>query len=205
MMPNSAMCARKALTSIASIIRWDPFQTRYQLPAFVLIAPVVGTAWPEPWAYSRKTVGLFLIMGLTALPALLFNWTRQLIPFHNRPSYLMQSYTERMFVNKPSLLEPYRDAVEVIVRSKASQVGLVADYWEYPIWSMLRARKLDYPVRIEHVGLPPAQHYPLGPFVPDVLFWYHGDAPPTVNVDGLKFVRVGPPATIAAYVRASGS
>jgi hypothetical protein len=188
----------------ASVIRWDPWQTRYQLPAFVLVAPAVARAWPEGWAESRKTVGLFLIMGLTALPALLLNFSRPLMPLHDRPSYLMQSYTERLFVNQPSLLEPYRDAVDVIDRSKASQVGLIlgGNSWEYPIWSMLRTRKLDHPVRIEHVGLPPTQHYPLGPFVPDVLFWSTTElAPPTLNVDGLEFVRVGPPGTTASYVR----
>jgi hypothetical protein len=143
-------------------------------------------------------------MGLTALPALLLNFSRPLMPLHDRPSYLMQSYTERLFVNQPSLLEPYRDAVDVIDRSKASQVGLIlgGNSWEYPIWSMLRTRKLDHPVRIEHVGLPPTQHYPLGPFVPDVLFWSTTElAPPTLNVDGLEFVRVGPPGTTASYVR----
>jgi hypothetical protein len=189
------------IVTLAFVIRWDPYIIRYQLPAFVLVAPVVGTAWPKPWAYSRKTVAFFLIMGLIALPPLLLNSTRQLITFHNRPSYLLQPYAERVFV------EPYRDAVEVIVRSKASQVGIVlgGNDWEYPIWSMLRARKLDYPVRIEHVALPRTQGYPLGPFVPDVLFWNRGDAPPTLNIDGREFVRVGPPGTIASYVRASGS
>jgi hypothetical protein len=38
-----------------------------------------------------------------------------------------------------------------------------------------------------------------------MLFWNHGDAPPTLNVDGREFVRVGPPGTIASYVRPSGS
>jgi len=189
----------------AAILRWNPFQTRYHLPAFVLVAPVVATAWPERWAHSRKTVALILIMGLSALPAILLNPARELIPLsRNRPSYLMQPYIERLFVNQPRLLEPYRDAVDVIVRSNASQIGLVlgVDSWEYPIWSMLGARKLDHPVRIEHVALPRASRYPLGPFVPDVLFWNeYGEAPPTFTLDGREFVRVGPPGTIAAYVR----
>jgi len=197
----------------ATILRWNPFQTRYHLPAFALVAPVVAMAWPQRWSHSRKTAALFLILALTGLPDLLLNQARALIPLsrdllppgrRDRPSYLTQSSLERLFVNQPQLLAPYRDAVEVIVRSNASQIGLVlgVDSWEYPIWSMLGARKLDHPVRIEHVALPRASRYPLGPFVPDVLFWNeYGEAPPTFTLDGREFVRVGPPSTIAAYVR----
>jgi hypothetical protein len=68
---------------------------------------------------------------------------------------------------------------------------------------MLRERKLDHPVRIEHVMLPDDQHWPLGPFTPDVIFWSRGDAAPdTLTVEGEQFIRVGAPGTVAVFARA---
>jgi hypothetical protein len=91
----------------------------------------------------------------------------------------------------------------VIARSQASQVGLVlgGDSWEYPIWRMLRDRSPNRPVRIEHVDLAGEARWPLGPFVPDLLFWNHEEAPPTIEIEGRQYTRLGPPGTIAVFVR----
>jgi hypothetical protein len=197
----------------AALLRWNPWQTRYHLPAFVLVSPLVATAWPERWSHSRTTMALFLFLGFTSLPVLFLNQSRELLPLsrnrpfpllRDRPSYLSTSAMDRLFVNQQQLLGPYRDAVETIVRSRASQVGLIlgGDSWEYPIWRMLRDRQLNYRIRIEHVAVPTDAQWPLGPFLPEVLFWNNGDAPPTLTINGRQFVRAGPPGTIAAYTRA---
>jgi len=196
--------------AFAAVLRFGIWMTRDHLPAFALAAPLVALAWPERWAAGRKAA--ILLLGLTALPALFFNQGRELVPLwrnrplaidRDRPSYLGQSRDERLFADQPSLLAPYRDAVEVIERSQASQVGLVlgGDSWEYPLWRMLRDRSPDRLLRIEHVDLPGEPRWPLGPFVPDLLFWNHEEAPPTIEIEGRQFTRLGPPGTIAVYVR----
>jgi hypothetical protein len=198
--------------AFAPVLRFGNWIVGYQLPAFALAAPLVGLAWPERWAASRKTTGAILLLGLTALPALFFNQGRELVPLwrnrplpldRDRPSYLEASRDEKLFANQPQLMAPYRDAVELIARSQASQIGLLlgGDSWEYPLWRMLRDRSPNRPLRIEHVGLPGEPHWPLGPFVPDLLFWNQREAPPTIEIEGRQFARVGPPGTIAVFVR----
>src|SRR5215831_8334638 len=131
---------------------------------------------------------------LSSLPFLMFNHSRELVPFRGRPSYLTQSAMERLFDNQPQLLGPYQRAIEAIVASNGSQVGLIlgGDSWEYPVWRMLRDRKL---VRIEHVNVSGNPRWPLGPFFPDVVFWSlgEGEPPPRLAVDGREFVRIRPP------------
>src|SRR5262249_36555831 len=123
----------------------------------------------------------------------------------DQQSYLTQSAMERLFVNQPELVGPYQRAIEAIAGSNASQVGLVlgGDSWEYPIWRMLRDRKLDHPLRIEHVDVSGNPRWPLGPFFPDVVFWNLGEGEPplTLAVDGREFVRIGPPGMVVVYAR----
>ena len=53
------------------------------------------------------------------------------------------------------------------------------------VWRILRDRKLDHPVRIEHVNVSGNPPWLLGPFFPDVEFWSpgEGEIPPTLVVD----------------------
>ena len=184
----------------AAVLRWALWETRYHLPAFALAAPIVATAWPQRWSRSRGAVALPLLMGLSSLPFLMFNHSRELVPFRGRPSYLTQSAMERLFDNQPELLGPYQRAIEAIVASNGSQVGLIlgGDSWEYPVWRMLRDRKL---VRIEHVNVSGNPRWPLGPFFPDVVFWSLGEGEPSprLAVDGREFVRIGPPDMAVIY------
>jgi hypothetical protein len=208
------------ILAFAALLRFGNWQARYHLPAFVLAAPLFATAWPRRWASTRLATALVVFLAFAALPDLLLNQTSELIPLQrnrplplrrDRPSYLAQSRDERLFVSQPQMLAPYRDAVEQIVRSNASQIGLIlgGDSWEYPVWRMLRDRNLDRPVRIEHVGVPGDLAWPLGPFSPEIVFWSSADeAPLMVEVEGRQFMRLGPPGPVAVYRRlglASGS
>ena len=202
----------------AAVLRWGLWQTRFHLTAFALAAPIVATAWPQRWSHSRRAVALPLALGLSSLPVLMFNQSSEFVPLlrnrplpllRDRPSYLTQSAMERLFIHQPQLLGPYQTAVELIARSHASQVGLVlgGDSWEYPVWRMLRDRKLAHPVRIEHVDVSGNPRWPLGPFVPDVLFWSldAGEPPLTLTVNGREFVRIGSPGITAFYARAGSA
>jgi hypothetical protein len=199
--------------TFATVIRFGLWEIRYQLPAFALAAPLVATAWPQRWSRSRRTGALLLILAVTGLPVVLLDQSRELVPLwrnrplpllRDRPSYLATSRDDRLFVNQPQLLTPYREAVEMIIGSNASRIGLVlgGDSWEYPVWRMLRDRNAGgRPLRIEHVGLRGEPRWPLGPFVPEVVFWSGEVAPATIEIEGLHFTRAGPPGPVAVYMR----
>jgi hypothetical protein len=165
---------------------------------------------------------LLLVLALASIPVLLFNQSRELAPLwrtqfpslgRDRLSYLTQTRMERQFTNQPQMLAPYQDAIDVIVRAKASQIGLIMDRdnFEYPIWLMLRQRMQVHPIRIEAVAIPNQTHWPLGPFTPDMIFWDKGtgEAPETLTVAGQEFRRIsqsgpliGHDSQVAVYQRA---
>ncbi len=203
----------------AAVLRWDPWQVRYQLPLFVLAAPIFATALPGHWL-SRRIVNAFhLALALVALPPLLFNQSRQLVPLvpgqpfpvdWYRPSYLAQTANTRLFANNPALRQPYEDAVNAIVHARVTQVGLLqhgGDRWEYPIWRMLRDQGgFDYPVRIEHLAAEGKAEFPLGPFQPEAVFWIHGDkAPASIMVGDRQFNRAGPSDVVAVFFPAGSN
>ena len=119
----------------------------------------------------------------------------------DQASYLTQSPEERLFASQPKLLDPFREAADAIVHSKASQVGLLigSDSWEYPLWSLFRVR-MTGTFRIEHVTTAADLAYPRGPFAPEVLFWNHGEAPTTVSFQNREFERVTSAGTVAVFV-----
>lgn len=191
----------------AATIRWNVWQVRYHLPGFALIVPGIATVWPARWLEYRRATAIAVALSLVGLPFLLLNQIRRVVPVKlgwpstDRASYLTQSPEERLFANKPELLEPFRDAADAIVHSKASQVGLLigSDSWEYPLWALLRVR-MRGPFRIEHVTAAADPAYPRGPFEPEVLFWNHGEAPTTVTFQNCKFERVTSAGTVAVFV-----
>jgi len=209
------------IVAFALLFRFGMWVVRYHLPGFAAGAPIFALAWPVHWLPSKKTVALLLVLGLTSVPVLLLNQSRELLPLsravfpalgRDRISYLTQTPLQRLFVNQPQLLEPYRQAIDVIARSNASQIGIVMDRqnYEYPIWSMLRHRE-RHAIRIEAVAVPGGSYWPLGPFTPEVIFWDkgEGDPPLILNVNEVEFRRIydsGPlphPNPIAVYERAA--
>jgi hypothetical protein len=161
------------------------------------------------------------MLALSAVPVLLLNQSRELVPLQrtvfpslgrDRLSYLPQTRLERQFANQPQMLEPYRDAIDIIAGTNASQIGLMMDRdnFEYPVWLMLRQRLPGRPLRIESVGVPGETHWPLGPFSPDIIFRDQGigKAPETLTVGGQEFRRIsqsgpliGHTSRVAVYER----
>jgi hypothetical protein len=191
------------LIVFASLIRFGLWEVRYHLPGFVLAAPIVALRCPEYGPKSKATGVLMLVLAVASFPALILNKSRELVPLwraqlpalpRDQPSYLTQTPLERLFANRPLLIAPYREALEIIAASNATQIGLVLDKesWEYPIWWMLRQRGGQWPLRIEQVLVPGETDWPLGPFTPEILFWDRGkgEAPETLTMGGREFRRI---------------
>jgi hypothetical protein len=200
---------------LAAVLRWSPWQVRYQLSLFVLGAPIFATALPERWLSARISNAFHLTLALVALPPLFFNQSRELVPLvpdkpfpvaWARPSYLAQTANTRLFANNPNLRRPYENAINAISRARVSQIGLMqsgSDAWEYPMWRMLRDGELDYPVRIEHLlkaeGEGPAD-FPLGSFLPEAVLWIGNKmAPASIMIGVRQFVRARPSDVVAVF------
>ena len=195
---------------LAAALRWTPWNTRFQLPLFILGAPVFATALPARFLAARTAAALYLSLALVAFPPLFFNQSRQLLPLvpgrpfpvaWERPSYLSQTAKARLFANNPGLRRPFENAVNAIRGARVTQIGLMKidpEGWEYPLWKMLRDEGLDYPVRIEHLGSKHKVDFPLGPFHPQaVLEIGKRTERESTMVGDREFVRAGTSGGVA--------
>jgi hypothetical protein len=117
---------------------------RYQLPFFVLWAPVAGAALGsiKPIWFSQVLAAALL---LSSLPWLLLNNTRPLIGMPPWPtrigSILTTSPEDMLFASNPSTREAYIKATATISASSCKQVGLRIDSGdlEGQFWWLLNA------------------------------------------------------------------
>ncbi len=136
---------------------------RFQLPFFVLWAPIVGFLVSQVSAawISYLLAGGFL---LTTLPWLLLNNTRPIIgmpPWPTRTrSVFVSSQADILFAFNSRLQVPYLSLAEELQTSGCSQVGLRIDSHdlEYPYWWILDAPQSGIQIKSIY-PLPTLAHY----------------------------------------------
>ncbi len=132
------------------ILKWQPWNSRLQLPLFVLWSPVMAVALRLPKGQkgtSMVVVGLLLL----GLPWLVYNNSRPLIGSN---SILTTSRIDQYFANRPGLKSDYEGAVQFVASEGCTQIGLStgADDWEYPLWVLFDQANIPG-VRLEHVNV----------------------------------------------------
>jgi hypothetical protein len=127
-------------------LKWQPWNSRLHLPLFVLACPLVGVALER---HRRLAIACATAFCLLALPSLALTWPRPLLGAY---SVVTTPRAAQRFRNHPGLRPAYEAAAGVVGDTGCRRVGLILgwDGWEYPLWTLLRAR-LDPGLRIEHV------------------------------------------------------
>lgn len=132
-----------AFAAVSWVVTFDPFGVRYQLPFFLLGAPLVGVAagllpWKKGWVY------LSICLVILSTPWLLFNRSRPMIGL--RPRTMIESiYKEPqrdvLFANWILMRDDHEEIANRILGSGCSQVGLRLDSqdFEYFTWWLLDA------------------------------------------------------------------
>jgi len=128
-------------------LKWQPFNSRLQLPGFVLWSPVSGVVLAglqRKWAASA--VVSILLVG--TLPWLFFNRARPLAA----PQNIFNTPRAAQYFR--GRYSPYSRAVQLLPDPQCKQIGLYLDLdsWEYPFWVLLYQR-LGRDVRIEAVNV----------------------------------------------------
>lgn len=127
-------------------LRWAPFNSRLQLPLFVLAVPLVGIVLGA----ARRVGSVVIVVLLVAsLPWLALNGARPLVGSGN---IFRSDRIAQYFANAPWLRDPYRRAVELVRARGCSEIGLVmrSSDWEYPLWVLLGG--LEARARLVHVA-----------------------------------------------------
>ena len=177
-------------------LKWQPWNSRLHLPLFVLAAPLIGVAFE---GRRRLAVVLAAAFGLLALPSLAATWPRELL---GPKSVLTMPRPAQQFRNHPMLQPVYEAAADVLSTMECRRVGLVlgGDDWEYPFWSLLRAR-FGEGLWMEHALVQNASG-PLAPAAPEALCALLVVDPrlaPTVTWQGRTFVERWQWAPVRVY------
>lgn len=137
---------------------WFPHITRIHMGLYALAAPCAGLAAER--LRQRWRTGLLVVLLIGALPPLLLNQTRPLLP--EQAVHLIWKRDirgcwgnprEQLYFNsRPEIRDAYIAAADDIASARPAVVGvrLWQDGWEYPLWELLRNRMEPLP-RIVHV------------------------------------------------------
>lgn len=123
-----------------ALIRWQAWNGRYHLPLFALAAAVVGVVL-ERWRPRFLTVGVALLLLLSAAPFTLLNSLRPLAPW-KRTSILRRPRAALYFADyHQTLQDSYTSAAQAVLRTGCGNIGVDASLedFDYPMFALLGA------------------------------------------------------------------
>jgi hypothetical protein len=124
-------------------IKWQPWNTRLDLPLFVMAAPPAGLALAR-MARERVTSVISLLLLLLTVYPLLRNPGHPLVGAKNIFNLDRES---EYFLNKPWLTAPYIEAADSLAAQQCYSIGLAMERedYEYPLWILMRDRLGRWP------------------------------------------------------------
>jgi hypothetical protein len=146
------VCLLSGFLLFCALVKWFPYNSRYQLPLFVLASPFVGAVLSKT-LNKKVNVTIAFALLVAALPWVLLNRSRSLLGLLGNPSVWNHSRSEEYFNNRPDVRDAYLKAAYFLKSNKCGQIGLDIGYandWEYPFWALLNPAA-KHAIRIEHV------------------------------------------------------
>jgi len=133
-----------------TLLKWQPWNSRLQLPLFVLASPFVAVVLCKRLS-EKVIVTIAFVLLLSALPWVLFNSSRSLM---GDQSIWNRTRLDQYFNNRPELRNAFFGAVYFLKSKQCSQIGLDigTNDWEYPFWPLLNPAA-NAAIRIEHVNV----------------------------------------------------
>jgi hypothetical protein len=137
-----AMASASSFLIFSIAFKFDILGSRFHLPFFLLLAPVVGLIITRK-ASPLVTALLSGVLVIGGLPILLGLGSRPLLNTAKEESILTASRQQLYFAQAPGLDEPYREMVDLIQAEQCGQVGIMlsGDAPEYPLWVLLGATR----------------------------------------------------------------
>jgi hypothetical protein len=126
----------------SAVFKFDMLASRYHMPFFVLLAPVVGVGFGALRGWLQwSAIALFAVSAFAPLVSLK---ERPLLRREDNPSILLQP-REQLLLSTSGLASVYPEFAARIGESGCRDVGLMlrGDTPEYPIWVLLHAPRGD--------------------------------------------------------------
>jgi hypothetical protein len=136
-----------------ALIRWEPWNARYQMPFFLLGVAFVGVVLERSWPRLALTSVACLLL-LAAFPFVLLNSLRPLVSVRS-PSIFRQSRTETYFADSHRWqLHSYLAAASFVEATNCNSVGIDSSFddFDYPMFAILGAGHGDRKVRYAGVN-----------------------------------------------------
>ncbi|HEX2722458.1 MAG TPA: hypothetical protein VHM24_06035, partial [Gemmatimonadaceae bacterium] len=149
-----SLCIVSQVALFCLIFRWQPFNSRLQLPVFVASAPLVAYALgtiPMRSVIRRSLLVLIAaLLSYRALPSILKNPAR---PLAGRVKILDLTREQRYFIEQPQIQASYTGAADFIAATRCRTVGLKTGWseWEYAFWAVASPRWKIF--RLTHVAV----------------------------------------------------
>jgi hypothetical protein len=197
------VCLTAAFILFSLYLRWQPWNSRLQLPLFILWSPLMGLLLSRIRAQWIANLCIVLLLS-AAIPYLLYNSNR---PMMGRQSILLTSRTKLYFRHRPSLYQPYLRSVRFLSNSQCSEIGLMLarDDWEYPFWVLLgedskRALHIEH-VNVTNVSQIKYEEYPFNVFTPCAVIVVGDNPPNEVHVGQVTYLLEWLSAPIGVFMQ----
>lgn len=144
----------------STLVRWQIFGSRLQLPIFLAWSPIFAIA-VQSLNKRPLSQGIAIMLLITGTPWLLFNQTRPVIGYEPEVtlvgSIFSASRVDLRFANLECFYTTYVEASQILTQSHCKDIGLRIDSSdpEYLIWALLDPIKND--IRIEVIDVEPPQ------------------------------------------------
>jgi hypothetical protein len=165
-----------AFLIICLMLKLQPWHSRHHLTLFVLFAPFIGIILEN---LSHRKIGYYLAGSLILL-SLPWVFKNQFRPIIGAENIFNTSRNDLYFTNRPRLIQPYNQAVDLIKSQNVQNIGLSFwsdNAWEYPFWVLLGQQIKPAP-RIENVTARnnitsiKLQIPPYSTFEPDAIIYF---------------------------------
>jgi len=180
------------------LFKWQIWSTRLMLPIFVMGMPCVAMVLAQ-LKWRAVSVGMSVTLLVLAVPYLLYNCYRPLIPhqingFSCGKPPVWQDRQAAMYYSRNGIRVPYETVAQALhAQTDCQTVGIVVngDSWEYPLWLLLDDPTLATPFYLHHVLVPNGSNR--APYPQTLTYCALVASPaksPEYVVDGVTFKQV---------------
>ncbi len=196
-----------AVLLFAAYLKWQPWNSRLELPLLVLSAPLIGVIVSRVSKAAFATA-LSAVLIVAAVPWVIDNESRPLVGYRipHTAHYVKDggdifntSRIDLYFAKRHELEAPYSSVAARAQEAGCTEIALWSgpDDWEYPLWVLtdqLQGSRIDQVM----IGNESSQAAQFGS-APCLLVAVVPNPPPTIDLHGVEFTQISSQNGVVLY------